>query len=182
MSDVITVGDLSFAPFLTEVQIQERVHELGAAIRRDYPDDPPFFLVMLKGAFIFAADLIRSTELPVELGFVRASSYLGTASTRSVNVVLPPDPKEVADRHILLVEDIVDSGHTMHQFLPRLQQLGPRSIRLVTLLHKPEAMEVEVPIDYVGFTIPPAFVVGYGLDYRGKGRQLPAIYRLASEG
>lgn len=177
MPDLITLNNLEFEPLLSEAQIQQRVAEMGREIQADYPDQPPFFLVMLKGAFIFAADLIRATGLASELGFVRASSYVGTNSTRTINLSVPPEPSEVAQRDIILVEDIVDSGHTMHQFLPRLWELQPRSVRLATLLYKPDAMEVEVPVDYIGFTISPEFVIGYGLDYDGQGRQLRAIYR-----
>ena len=113
--------------------------------------------------------------------FVRTSSYTGTESVGRVKLLLPPEEDLVRDKDVVLIEDIVDSGLTMQAFLPVLEALNPRSITLVTLLHKPDAQRVPVRIDLVGFTIPTKFVVGYGLDYDGLGRQLPAIYQLAED-
>ncbi|MEM1359830.1 MAG: phosphoribosyltransferase family protein [Bacteroidota bacterium] len=176
--DHIRLHELEFRPFLSKKDIDERVGQLGKELGHRLRGGNPSFLVMLRGAFIFAADLIRASRLNGEIDFVRASSYRGTETDGRVNLHLAPDPELVKDRDVVLIEDIVDSGYTMEAFLPELQQLGPNSITLVTLLHKPEAQQVSVPIDLVGFVIPPKFVVGYGLDYDGLGRQLPAIYQL----
>jgi hypoxanthine phosphoribosyltransferase len=178
MDDDIKIHDLRFQPFLSAQQIEQRVKELSAKLSEEFSDKKPVFLVMLKGAFVFATDLIRAFQQPVEVSFVRTQSYVGTQSTHEVKVILGPTPEEVYNRHIIIVEDIVDSGRTMHRFLPILEAQQPRSITLVTLLFKPDMLAKEVKIDHVGFTIPPKFVVGYGLDYDGLGRNLPEIYQL----
>ena len=176
--DHIQLHELRFRPYLNASEIQERVTQLGQELRKRLGDGHPSYLVMLKGAFVFAADLVRATGLNGEVCFVRTSSYHGTESGGTVRMHLAPEPELVKDRDVVLIEDIVDSGLTMQAFLPELEKLGPKSITLVTLLHKPEAQQVPVKVDLVGFTIPPKFVVGYGLDYDGLGRQLPAIYQL----
>ena len=172
----VQLHDLRFQPYLSAEQIQRRVRELGAAIQVDFADRRPAFIVMLKGAFVFAADLIRACDLRCEINFVRLASYQGTRSSGVVDIQLPPDPDEVVGRDIILIEDIVDSGNTLAAFLPRLRALGPRSVTVVTLLCKPASLEHELEIPYVGFEIPDRFVVGYGLDYDGLGRSLPDIY------
>lgn len=177
-SKLIQLHQLRFHTYISAAEIKAKVTEIGQRLNEQLSGERPVFLVMLKGAFIFAADLIRATALEAEVDFVRTSSYLGTKSTREVKLLLPPDAELVKGRHIVLVEDIVDSGYTMQAFLPKLQALSPASVTLVTLLHKPEATKVAVDIDYIGFSIPNKFVVGYGLDYDGLGRQLPAIYQL----
>lgn len=171
----------TFVPYLSAAQIQERVTQLGQELSLRLAGGDPSFLVMLRGAFIFAADLVRASRLNGEIGFVRTSSYHGTQSSGEVRMHLPPDPKLVTGKDVVLIEDIVDSGRTMEAFLPELEALKPKSITLVTLLHKPEAQLVDLKIDLVGFVIPPKFVVGYGLDYDGAGRQLPAIYQLSED-
>ena len=179
--DRIHLHEHTFRPFLGEEEIQSRVAELGRELHDRLADGAPSFVVMLKGAFVFAADLVRASRLGGEVCFVRTSSYVGTESEGKVNLLLPPEEELVCDKDVVLIEDIVDSGFTMQAFLPVLEALGPRSITLVTLLHKPDAQRVPVRIDLVGFTIPTKFVVGYGLDYDGLGRQLPAIYQLAED-
>ncbi len=174
----VELHELSFELFLSEPQIQARVRAIGQQLAADLAGQQPVFLVMLKGAFIFAADLIRASGLSGEVDFVRTSSYVGTVSSREIKLLLAPTPALIKGRDVVLIEDIVDSGYTMQTFLPQLAALFPASIRLVTLLHKPDAQKVAVPIDYVGFSIPNKFVVGYGLDYNGLGRELPAIYQL----
>ena len=177
-SEIIRLHGLPFRPFLTEATIRERVTELGQTLAARLSAGHVTFVVMLKGAYIFAADLMRASALPGEVCFVRTSSYSGTESEGHVKLLLAPEPDLIRNRDVVLVEDIVDSGLTMQSFLPRLDKLGAKSVTLVTLLHKPEAQRVPVPIDLIGFSIPTKFVVGYGLDYDGLGRQLPAIYQL----
>ena len=180
-SDRIQLRHLHFRSYLSAERIRRRVAELGAELGKRMAGGRPCFMVMLKGAFIFAADLIRTSGLDGEVCFVRTRSYRGTESQGKVEVLLAPERSLVADHDVVLIEDIVDSGRTMHAFLPMVRELGARSVTLVTLLHKPEAAEVTVPIDLVGFEVPTLFLVGYGLDYDGLGRQLPGIYQLAEE-
>lgn len=177
----IQLNDLTFKPFISEKEIRERVKALGQELAFRLPNRSPSFVVMLRGAFIFAADLIRASRLNGEISFVRTSSYHGTETEGNIRVHLAPEPAQIRDKDVVLIEDIVDSGYTMQAFLPQLEALEPKSITLVTLLHKPEAQQVPVKIDLVGFVIPPKFVVGYGLDYNGQGRHLPAIYQLAED-
>lgn len=177
--DRIWLHERPFRPLLSQQEIEQRVAELGDALHdRLSEKGEPSFLVMLKGAFVFAADLVRASRLGGEVCFVRTSSYSGTSSGGTVKLLLPPEEHLVRDKDVVLIEDIIDSGLTMQAFLPILRELNPRSINLVTLLHKPDAQRVEVPIDLIGFSIPNKFVVGYGLDYDGLGRQLPTIYQL----
>ncbi|PPK88254.1 hypoxanthine phosphoribosyltransferase [Neolewinella xylanilytica] len=177
-ADTILIHGLPFRPFLSEAAIRQRVTELGREVAARYPQGNVTFVVMLKGAYVFAADLVRASGLAGEVSFVRTSSYSGTESAGQVQLLLAPEPELIRDRDVVLIEDIVDSGLTMQAFLPVLREMGARSILLVTLLHKPEAQRVDVPVDLIGFSIPTKFVVGYGLDYDGFGRQLPAIYQL----
>jgi len=177
----IRLHELSFHPFLSAAEIDERVTQLGRELAHRLAGGDPSFIVMLRGAFIFAADLVRASRLNGEISFVRTSSYHGTETEGKVRMHLAPEPAMVTGKDVVLIEDIVDSGYTMQAFLPELEALNPNSITLVTLLHKPEAQRVPVKIDLVGFVIPPKFVVGYGLDYDGRGRHLPAIYQLAED-
>lgn len=176
----VRVHDLVFKPFLDVAAIQQRVHAMGNEIAQDYTGRKPLFLIMLKGAAIFGADLVRSCNIECELSFVRLSSYKGTSSSGEILMHLPPDPDEIRHRDIIIVEDIVDSGHTLSRFLPVLQEMQPRSVAIASLLFKPDMLQHPgITIDYLGFSIPPEFVVGYGLDYDGLGRNLPEIYTLA---
>ncbi len=176
--NTVQLNDLSFEEYLSAITIQRRVTALGQELAKEMVEKNPVFLIMLKGAFVFAADLIRASGLNGEVDFVRTSSYVGTVSSREIKLLLPPSPELIKNRDVILIEDIVDSGYTMQTFLPQLETLRPNSVRLVTLMHKPSAQKVAVPIDHIGFSIPNKFVVGYGLDYNGLGRQLPAIYQL----
>lgn len=179
--DRIKLHELSFRPFLSEREIGDRVTQLGEELATRLKDGNPSFIVMLRGAFIFAADLIRASGMDGEISFVRTSSYKGTETDGKVRMHLAPEATAVTGKDVVLIEDIVDSGLTMQAFLPELQKLEPNSITLVTLLHKPEAQRVEVDIDLTGFVIPPKFVVGYGLDYDGRGRHLADIWQLAED-
>ncbi len=174
----IRVFDKVFEEFLSAQRIQERVAELGAEIRADLADETPLFIGVLNGAFIFAADLVRATSIPCEITFVKLASYRGVHRAEDTIELLGLD-REIAGRHIVIVEDIIDSGRTMDLLLRQLRTHGAASLRLATLLVKPTQLEVEIPIDYAGFEIPPHFVIGYGLDYDGYGRELTAIYQLA---
>ncbi|MBK9339145.1 MAG: hypoxanthine phosphoribosyltransferase [Lewinellaceae bacterium] len=175
-SDHVQLHDLLFVTLLSEDQVQERVREIGAEITQAYRNKKPLFISILSGAFVFAADLIRAFGGDCEIGFVKLASYSGTRSSGDVQTVMGLE-KDLQGRHLIVVEDIVDTGRTLHFFLDHLRSRQPASICTVTFLRKPDAAEFPVPIDYVGFDIEDRFVVGYGLDYDGLGRNLPGIYQ-----
>jgi hypoxanthine phosphoribosyltransferase len=161
-------------------RISRRVGELGSQISEVYRDidTPLVMVVILKGATVFAADLLRSLSIPAELEFVRAASYgSGTSSSGHVQIAHMVDGPLIG-RHVLLVEDIVDSGRTVASIFSRFRRLKPASLRLAALLDRPARREVPVKIDFCGFVIPDRFVIGYGLDYAGLYRELPGIYSL----
>src|SRR6266536_2206504 len=167
-------------PMITADQIARRVHRLGRQISEVYKDidTPLVMVVILKGATVFAADLLRSLSIPAELEFVRASSYpTGTSSSGRLKLAHMVEGPLVG-RHVLLVEDIIDSGVTVNAVAKRIQHLSPASVRLAGLLDRPARRQVKVKIDFTGFVIPDRFVIGYGLDYAGLYRELPHIYSL----
>lgn len=167
-------------PMISAAQIARRVHRLGREISRTYADidTPLVMVVILKGATVFAADLLRSLSIPAELEFVRASSYpSGTSSNGRLKLAHMVEGPLVG-RHVVLVEDIIDSGVTVNAVARRIQRLGAASVRLAALLDRPARRQVEVKIDFTGFVIPDRFVIGYGLDYAGLYRELPHIYAL----
>lgn len=177
---VIQILDKNFVPFISEDEIANRVAGIADELNQGFRDRLPLFLAILNGSFIFAADLFRSIIIPAEITFVKLASYQGTSSTGSVLTTIGLD-KNLKDRDIVLVEDIIDSGKTLHDFLPQLQSQGIRSLTVVALLVKPESIRYPLHIDIAGFEIDNRFVVGYGLDYDGWGRNLPAIYQLKEE-
>jgi hypoxanthine phosphoribosyltransferase len=165
---------------ITSDQIGRRVRRLGRQISKTYAeiDTPLVMVVILKGATVFAADLLRSLSIPAELEFVRASSYpTGTSSSGRLKLAHMVEGPLVG-RHVLLVEDIIDSGVTVSAVRRRIQRLGAATVRLAALLDRPARRQVEVQIDFTGFVIPDRFVIGYGLDYAGLYRELPHIYAL----
>jgi len=167
-------------PLISSTRIARRVRQLGRQISEVYRDiDTPLVLVViLKGATVFASDLLRSLSIPAELEFVRASSYpTGTTSNGRLRLAHMVDGPLVG-RHVLLVEDIVDSGITVNAVARRIRRLGPASLRIAALLDRPARRSVDVQIDFCGFVIPDRFVIGYGLDYAGLYRELPHIYSL----
>ncbi len=177
MANRIQLHDLYFKPYLSEAAIQSRVRELGQQIQLDYAGQQPLFIGILNGAFMFAADLARACNMDADFAFVRLKSYEGTSSSGQV-ITMIGLKAPIAGRHLILVEDIIDTGRTLHAFLPQLQEQGPASVRIAALLSKPAAREHPLEADYTGFEIPNRFVVGYGLDYNELGRNLPAIYQL----
>lgn len=178
----LQLHDKTFVLYLSETEIQARVAELGRLLNASHVGTCPVFLVMLKGALLFASDLMRHFDGPAEVSFVRTQSYCGTESTRQVQLLLEPSSSEVCNRDVILVEDIVDTGHTLHHYLPILKSQQPNSITVVALLSKPDMLEQpNLALDHVGFSIPPKFVVGYGLDYNGLGRNTRSIYTLKEE-
>jgi hypoxanthine phosphoribosyltransferase len=179
MKKYITVNNERFVLYLSAKKIQARVKQLGRQLNKEYKGRTPIFIGILNGSFIFMADLLRYITVDCEIDFLKLSSY-GDSKISSGNVKLIKDLNcQVEDRDIIIVEDIVDSGLSA-DFIKRLiGQHNPRSFKIISLLYKKEAIKIDVPIDYIGFTIPNAFVIGYGLDYAQKVRNLGAIYRLA---
>ncbi|TNE48791.1 MAG: hypoxanthine phosphoribosyltransferase [Bacteroidetes bacterium] len=173
----IQLHDLLFVTLFSEKQVQERVQELGAALTLKYRDKNPLFVSILSGAFVFAADLMRAFDGNCTVGFVKLASYSGTQSTGKVQTVMGLE-NDLEGRHIIVVEDIVDSGRTLHFFLRHLREQKPASICTVAFLRKPDSLEFPVDVEYVGFDIDNRFVVGYGLDYDGLGRNLAGVYQL----
>ena len=173
----IRVHDLVFRPFLTEKDILNRVQEIGTQIATQFADKNPLFVSVLNGAFIFMADLMRACPIPCEVNFVRLNSYDGVSSTGAVQTVLGMN-QNIEGRHIIIVEDIIDTGNTMKDFIETINIQRPASVTLVTLLLKPDAVQHPISIDYTGFEIPNKFVVGYGLDYNEQGRNIRDIYQL----
>ncbi len=166
---------------ISEAQIQERVAALGAQITRDFAGEEILVIAVLKGAILFLADLMRRIDLPLSVDFLAVSSYgAGTQSSGVVRILKDLD-EPIEGRHVLIVEDIVDSGRTLDYLLRMLRQRRPATLHVCTLLDKRERREIDVPIDYVGFDVPDAFVVGYGLDYAELYRQLPFIGVLRPE-
>jgi hypoxanthine phosphoribosyltransferase len=166
---------------LSEEQLRARVRELGAAITRDYAGKQVTLVAVLKGSFVFLADLVRAIDLPLTVEFISISSYEGTKSTGVVQITSDLT-RNIEGGHVIVVEDIVDTGLTMRYLLENLATRRPASLRLCALLEKPARAQVKIPIDYKGFEIPDEFVVGYGLDWNGLLRNLPflGILRLAS--
>jgi hypoxanthine phosphoribosyltransferase len=174
---LVRLGDLQFTPYISAAKIQARVKELGQQIAKDYQHTCPLIICILNGSFIFCSDLVRAISVDSEVQFLKVSSYRGTSSTGDMKMSFDTLPA-LEGREVIIVEDIVDKGHTIH-FLHQLFSEKPiGSLRLASLLLKPKAYEYEIPIDYIGFEIPNDFVVGYGLDYDQKGRNLPDIYTL----
>ena len=177
MDHTIQVLDHLFEPYISASDIQQKVNDLGKAIHSKYKGKNPIFIIVLNGAYIFAADLVRACGIECEMAFVKLSSYSGLASTGTVTTSLPL-PENLKDRHLILVEDIVDTGNTLSRFIPEVQAKDPASIAVASLLVKPTVLQGKVKVDFAGFEIPPEFVVGYGLDYEEHGRHLPGIYKI----
>jgi hypoxanthine phosphoribosyltransferase len=175
---VIKVHDKFFEPYLSDEAIQQKIKEIAVAVNTDYKGKRPLFIAILNGAFMFAADLFKQLDIEAEICFIKLVSYKGMKSSGSVitSIGLVDD---LFGREVILIEDIVDTGKTLHQFLPKLLQQQPASLKIAALLHKPSATVFPLNIDYLGFSIPDKFVVGFGLDYEGLGRNLREIYQLA---
>jgi len=173
----IRVHDKSFEPYLTAGQIDEAIQKIADQINKDYSGKRPLFISVLNGSFMFASDLFKKLTIESEICFIKLASYKGTKSSGHVITVIGLDI-DLIHRHVIIIEDIVDTGKTLDQFLPQLQYQQPSSLKICALLHKPAATVHPIQIDYLGFTIPDKFVVGYGLDYDGLGRNIPEIYKL----
>ncbi|SFV33144.1 hypoxanthine phosphoribosyltransferase [Thermoflavifilum thermophilum] len=173
----IQVHDKIFVPYLSQQQIQQRIAEMAQRLNQDLAHERPLFLAILNGAFMFAADLFRQLTIEAEISFIKLVSYKGTRSTGHVITSIGLD-EDLYNRTVVILEDIVDTGKTLHEFLPQIHHQHPRKLLITALLSKPDAREFPVTIDYLGFSVPNRFLLGYGLDYDGLGRNLPEIYQL----
>lgn len=173
----IKVHDKYFIPYLSENEIQQKVQQLALQLCKDYNNKKPLFIAILNGSFMFAADLFKYLSIDAEICFIKLASYKGTKSTGHVITAIGLDT-DVTNRHIIITEDIIDTGKTLHNFLPQIRNQQPASLKIAVLLHKPEATVYPINIDYCCFSIPNKFVVGYGLDYDGLGRNINSIYQL----
>ena len=174
----IQIKDKTFETYLTEGQIKQRIEELGAQIVADFEGEELVLLGVLNGSFVVMADLVRTIPLPLSCEFIKISSYSGMESTGKVMEVIGI-PASIKGKNVLVVEDIVDTGNSMAYLKRQLESLHPKRIAIATLLFKKEAFLFNYPLDYVGFEIPNKFVVGFGLDYDGEGRNYPDIYQLS---
>jgi len=175
----IQLHDKTFSTYLSEPEIQKRVKSIADQINEDYKNKRPLFIPVLNGSFIFAADLFKYLTIDAEITFIKLVSYKGMKSSGNVITAIGLE-MDLFDREVIIVEDIVDTGKTLHEFLPKLNHQQPKSLKIAALLHKPDATLFPLKIDYLGFSIPNKFVVGYGLDYDGLGRNYKEIYQLAT--
>ncbi len=177
MENTIQVLDKNFKPYISAEEIQRRVKAVAEKMNEQFANEKPIFLAILNGSFMFAADLMKHINIPAEISFVKLASYQGTQSTGQVKTLVGLDIN-IKDRTVIIVEDIVDTGKTLSEFLPVLKGFQPKQILISTLLFKPAALKHDLKVDYNCFEVPNDFLVGYGLDYDGYGRNLPSIYQL----
>ena len=174
--DHISLHDKQFEPYLSAAQLAAAIEELATRLNQDYAYKTPLFMAVLNGSFMFAADLLKALRIPCEISFIRLASYQGTSSTGKVQEILGLT-EEIGGRHVVVIEDIVDTGHTMRMLLDKLAVQQPASLEVASLFMKPECLQHEVPVRYVGLSIPNDFIVGYGLDFDGLGRNYPDVYK-----
>jgi len=174
---MIRVHDKEFEPYLSQEAIAERIRAVAGEINRDYKGKKPLFIAILNGSFMFAADLFKELSIESEICFIKLASYKGTKSSGHVITAIGLDI-DLIGRHVVVLEDIVDTGKTLSEFLPQLEHQQPASMKIAALLHKPSATIYPISVDYLGFSVPDKFLLGYGLDYDGLGRNIPSIYKL----
>ena len=173
----IQVNGKTFIPYLTQENIAAEIAKMGAALNRDFAGKRPLFIAILNGSFMFASDLFKELNIEAEICFIKLASYKGTKSTGNVITSIGLD-QSLRGRHVIVLEDIVDTGKTLSEFMPQLQDQQPASLHIAALLHKPEATVYPLKIDYLGFSVPNKFLLGYGLDFDGLARNLKEIYQL----
>lgn len=176
----ITIKDLTFETSIPEATILERVERVAEKLNKDMADKTPLFLAVLNGSFMYASDLMKFINIPCEISFVKVASYAGTESSGKVTEVIGLN-EDITGREIVIVEDIVDTGHTMERMVEILKKKNPANIHISTLLLKPGKLQVPLDIEYAAMEIPNDFIVGYGLDYDQQGRNLRDIYTLVQE-
>lgn len=174
---IIRVHDKDFEPYLPASIITEKIKGIANRIDADYVGKKPLFVAILNGSFMFASDLFKAITIEAEICFIKLASYKGTKSSGQVITAIGLDT-DMHGRHVIILEDIVDTGKTLSEFLPQLEHQQPASLKIAALLHKPEATVYPITVDYLGFSVPNKFLLGYGLDYDGLGRNIPSIYKL----
>jgi hypoxanthine phosphoribosyltransferase len=177
MPQTITLGDKSFRPYITEAQIQQAVKKIADQINQDYQGKCPLIVPVLNGSFMFASDLMKMLTCACHITFIKASSYKGTESTGNLATLIGIN-EDITGRDVIILEDIIDTGHTLAKIIPSIQALGPATVKVGTLIFKPKALQTNIRIDYTGLEITNEFIVGYGLDYDGLGRNLKEIYQV----
>jgi hypoxanthine phosphoribosyltransferase len=175
--ELIKVHDKEFKPYISADKISEEVKRVASEINKDYAGKKPLFIAILNGSFMFAADLFKEINIEAEICFIKLASYKGIKSSGQVITAIGLDV-DLVGREIIVIEDIVDTGNTLSKFLPQINHHHPASLKIAALLHKPEAMVHPIKIDYLGFSVPNKFLLGYGLDYDGLGRNIKEIYQL----
>ncbi len=178
--DIIQIKDKRFKTFIPEEKILREVERVAAEISSNLKDKNPLFISVLNGSFMFTADLMKNLTIPCEISFVKLASYAGTSSTGKVKELVGLN-QDITDRTIVIVEDIVDTGLTMELLIKQLRMSNPKEIHIASLLVKPDKLKVKLDIEYVAMNIPNDFIVGYGLDYDGYGRNYRDIYTVIEE-
>ena len=176
-TSVMKLKDKSFKKLIDHEQISQRVKEMADDINRDYDGKNPLFIAILNGAFMFSSDLMKQVSIPSQITFIKVNSYHATKSSGNIKELIGLQ-ENIFKRNLIIIEDIVDTGNTLSHLLEGFNALGTDSIEIATLLHKPVAMKKELRLKYVGFSIPDKFVVGYGMDYEGYGRNFGDIFEL----
>ncbi|MDX2173799.1 MAG: hypoxanthine phosphoribosyltransferase [Bacteroidota bacterium] len=178
MSNLVTLKDKQFKPYISQYKIAEAVENIAKSINTDLVDEFPVFLVVLNGSFMFAADLLKEVTIPCEISFIKVASYFGTTSKGTVTELIGLT-EDITGRTVVIIEDIVDTGITLDRLVNVLSRKNVKQIKVAAALFKPDSYTKEIKVDYIGMEIPNDFVVGYGLDYDGLGRNLKEIYVLA---
>jgi hypoxanthine phosphoribosyltransferase len=174
---LLKLHDKQFKPYISAEQISEQVKRVAREINKDYENKKPLFVAILNGAFMFAADLFKELTIEAEICFIKLASYKGVTSTGQVVTAIGLDV-DLVGREVIIIEDIIDTGKTLSHFLPQLKYLHPASLKIAALLQKPDALKYDIKVNYLGFKVPNDFLVGYGLDYDGLGRNIKEIYQL----
>lgn len=177
MPQTVTLGDKSFRLYISEEQILAAIKQIADKINQDFHGKCPLIVPVLNGSFMFASDLMKQLTCQCQITFIKASSYKGTESTGQLTALIGIN-EDISGRDVIILEDIIDTGHTLAKIIPSIQDLKPASVRVATLLFKPKALKTDITIDYTGIEIPNKFIVGYGLDYDGLGRNLKEIYQV----
>jgi adenylate kinase len=179
MKKSVTLHGLKFMMLVSSRKIQGAVSGIAKKINRDFKNQNPLFLAVLNGSFLFAADLLRKIKIECEISFIKVSSYSGTASTGKINTLIGVN-ENLNKRPVIILEDIVDSGNTLEAVMSEIKKHNPDTVCVATLFFKPGTYRKKIPLDYIGLKVPDKFLVGYGLDYNGQGRNLEDIYALKS--
>lgn len=174
----ISVGNKTFQPYLDETTVQQLVKTLANTLTVELKDKCPVFLPVLNGSFIFAADLLRNLDFPLEISFIKIASYKGTASGGEVSELIGANLSELKGKTVVILEDIIETGISIEYVIQKLKESGAAEVKVCTLFFKPECLQKNISIDYIGKSIPNDFIIGYGLDYNGLGRNIKGIYQL----